>query len=190
MTTLEVLPSNLPIPIDDGACRHLSGLHLPDIRLLASNGQMLNLSLLCGPTVVFVYPMTGHPARPLPFDWNQIPGARGCTTQACSFRDNIEMFAELGVRVFGLSNQTNSEQQKAVARLQLPYRLLSDENLLFTRALALPLFESGGGVRRIKRLTLICRSGIIEQCLYPVFPPDAHATQVLALLTGSSPQTG
>ncbi len=184
MEDLAALPPNLPTPIDDGTCRHLAGMRLPDIRLQTHKGQLLNLSLLCGPSLVFVYPMTGVPGKSLPYGWNEIPGARGCTTEACGFRDNIKQFDKLGIRVFGLSNQSSGEQQEAAGRLQLPYPLLSDQNLLFAKSLNLPLFECEG-MPRIKRLTLICRSGIIEQCFYPVFPPDSHADELLAILSSS-----
>ena len=189
MEELNALPTNLPVPEDDGACQHLEGMPLPDIRLRTHQGQLLNLSLLCGRTVVFIYPMTGRPDKPLPAGWNSLPGARGCTTEACGFRDNIEQFSRLGLRVFGLSTQSDTEQQEAAARLQLPYTLLSDEKLLFAKSLNLPLFECEG-VQRIKRLTLICRTGFIERCVYPVFPPDSHADDLLAILSSSPSLTG
>jgi peroxiredoxin len=52
--------------------------------------------------------MTGHSHRPLPPNWNQIPGARGCTPQVCSFKNNYELIKKLGVSfLFGLSSQSN-----------------------------------------------------------------------------------
>lgn len=182
MEDLMALPSQLQAPVDDGACQHLEGMPLPDIRLLSHSGQLLNLSLLCGRSIIFVYPMTGHPDKPLPSGWDEIPGARGCTTEACGFRDNIQKFIKLGFRIFGLSSQTNGEQQEAASRLQLSYSLLSDEKLMFAKSLNLPLFECEGA-QRIKRLTLICRNGLIERCVYPVFPPDSHADELLRILS-------
>lgn len=182
MTDLMVLPSELQAPVDDGACRHLEGMALPDIRLSNHSGQLVNLSLLSGRSIVFVYPMTGHPDKPLPSGWDEIPGARGCTTEVCGFRDNIKQFINLGFRVFGLSNQTSAEQQEAAARLQLSYPLLSDEKLMFAKSLDLPLFECEG-VNRIKRLTLVCCNGLIERCVYTVFPPDSHSDDLLRILS-------
>ena len=63
-------------------------------------------------------------------------------------------------------------------RLQLPFEVLSDDRLAFTRALQLPTFEVDG-MRLIKRLTLIVRDQRIEHVFYPVFPPDASAAQVI-----------
>src|SRR5947209_1305787 len=99
-----VLPSQLPVPQDDGAARHLSGLKLPSIALAATNGASVDLSLLRGRTVVYIYPRTGVPGQPLPDGWDAIPGARGCTPQSCSFRDHFAELKRLGVaNLFGLS---------------------------------------------------------------------------------------
>ena len=67
-------------------------------------------------------------------------------------------------------------------RLHLPYPLLCDAGLALTEALRLPTF-SVAGLTLIRRLTLVGRGEQIERCLYPVFPPDADAENVLALLT-------
>lgn len=79
MNTYETMPSDLPRPIDDGACDHLIGMKLPDIGLIATDGSIVNLSGQTRKTVVYCYPMTGKPGVPLPEGWDEIPGARGCT---------------------------------------------------------------------------------------------------------------
>src|SRR5215813_690013 len=100
-----VLPTDIPVPQDDGAARHLAGLKLPSVSLTATDGTQVDLSKLKGRTVVYIYPRTGVPGHaPLVADWDQIPGARGCTPQSCSFRDHFAELKGLGVaRVFGLS---------------------------------------------------------------------------------------
>ena len=87
MTDLYQLPNDLPVPVDDGACDHLEGLLLPSLLLETSSDHSLNLSELKGIVVVFFYPMIGSPDSPPIEDWNDIPGARGCTPQTCSYRD-------------------------------------------------------------------------------------------------------
>ena len=56
-----VLPEDLPAPQDDGAARHLVGMHLPSIALAATDGSSVDLSKLKGRTVVYIYPRTGRP---------------------------------------------------------------------------------------------------------------------------------
>lgn len=177
------LPENLPVPVDDGACAHLFGLRLPAVSLLATSGTMVDLSRLAGLTVVYCYPRTGRPDQEAPAGWDLIPGARGCTTQSCAFRDHYQELRQVGAsQVFGLSTQTSSYQREAVERLRLPFPLLSDAGLAFTRALRLPTFEAAG-MTLVKRLTLLVVDGTVVHVFYPVFPPDQNAGEVLAWLT-------
>jgi peroxiredoxin len=128
--------------------------------------------------------MTGVPGKPLPQDWDLIPGARGCTPQACSFRDHWQELHALGAGVFGLSTQTSSYQREMAGRLRLPFSVLSDAELRFARALRLPTFEADG-MTLIKRLTLVIKNGIVEHVFYPVFPPDQSASDVIRWLQGA-----
>ena len=174
------LPDGLPVPEDDGAADHLPGSRLPTVALRASDGTEVTLSELPGRSVVFAYPRTGRPGEDALGGyeaWNAIPGARGCTPQACAIRDGHARFAERGARVFGLSTQSTEDQAEVVARLHLPYSLLSDPDA----ALGLPTFEVEG-VTLYRRCTLILRDGTIEDAIYPVFPPDRAAEQALARL--------
>ena len=83
---LSKLPSDLPIPEDDGSCEHLLHQSIPDISLPNQDGNYLKLNRNdTFRIVLYCYPMTGRPDRPLPNNWDQIPGARGCTPQTCSF---------------------------------------------------------------------------------------------------------
>ena len=176
------LPKGLPVPVDDGACAHLTGLRLPSLSLLSTGGGRVDLSQLAGRTVVYCYPRTGHPDREVPRGWDQIPGARGCTPQSCAFRDHYRELRGLGAgAVFGLSTQDSAYQREAAERLHLPFEILSDERLEFARALRLPTFVVDG-MTLIKRLTLVIRDGVIEKVFYPVFPPDANAGEIASWL--------
>ncbi|GCE51137.1 peroxiredoxin [Thermosporothrix hazakensis] len=176
-----VLPDNLPVPEDDGACRHLPGIELPSVPLLATTGEMIDVASLPGLTVLYCFPRTGRPGVPNPEGWDLIPGARGCTPQACSFRDHFQELQQFDARVFGFSTQTPEVQQELVERLHLPFSLLSDEHLTFVQALRLPTFTVEG-MTLVKRLTLIVESGKIIKVFYPIFPPDKHVNEVLAWL--------
>ena len=179
---LHTLPANLPVPVDDGACDHLPGLALPSMLLTSTAGKTVNLGAYEGTLVIYFYPMLGRPGSPPLIGWNDIPGARGCTPQTCAFRDSYAELKQLGVEVFGVSAQPIEDQQEAHARLQLPFALLNDAQLVFAQTLRLPTFEYAG-TRLIKRLTIIARDGFIRKVFYPVFPPDTNAREVIAWLT-------
>jgi peroxiredoxin len=173
------LPKGLPVPEDDGACAHLTGMQVPSIALASTRGEDVNLSRLPGRSIVYCYPRTGRPDQEMLPGWNDIPGARGCTPQSCAFRDHYAEMRTLGVHeVFGLSTQDTEYQREAAERLHLPFPLLSDQKLEFARALRLPTFEVAG-MTLIKRLTLVLHDGVVERVFYPVFPPDANAPDVI-----------
>ena len=176
------LPENLPVPQDDGAAMHLPGMRLPAVALLATDGSTVDLSKLMGRTIVYAYPRTGRPGQALPGGWDAIPGARGCTPQSCSFRDHFAELREAGAdHLYGLSTQNSDYQREVAQRLHLPFKILSDENLKFARALKLPTFQVEG-MELLKRLTLVIDNGTITHVFYPVFPPDKSAGEVLAWL--------
>jgi peroxiredoxin len=179
------LPDNLPVPVDDGAADHLPGTSMPAIALRSTSGDMVNLAELgSGRSVIYLYPMTGVPGRDLPTGWDDIPGARGCTPESCAFRDHYaELKAAGASSVYGLSSQDTAYQGEAVARLHLPFAMLSDERLELAAALQLPTFVADGATL-YKRLTLVITDGVIEHAFYPIFPPDGHAAEVLSWLQG------
>jgi peroxiredoxin len=180
------LPTDLPVPVDDGATRHLPGRAMPDLALAATDGASVNLSRLRGRTVVYVYPRTGEPGKPSPDGWDAIPGARGCTPQSCGFRDHHAELRTLGVaQLFGLSTQDTDYQREAAERLHLPFSLLSDHELKLARALELPTFTVAG-MTLIKRMVLVIDDGVITHVFYPVFPPDKNAEEVIAWLKHAS----
>lgn len=181
MGTLNTLPANLPVPVDDGRAVHLLGMTVPKVSLPATAGEHVELSSVTGIVVLYMYPMTGRPGVSLPDGWDQIPGARGCTPQTCSFRDHYQELKELNATVFGVSTQTTEDQQEAAERLHLPFALLSDEHLQLTKGLSLPTFEVNSKLMT-KRLTLIIEEGTIVKVFYPVFPPDRNADDAIQWL--------
>lgn len=177
----------IPAPEDDGAADHLTGKPLPALTLPATDGTPVDLSTLTGLNVLYCYPMTGTPGTALPDGWDALPGARGCTPQSCSYRDHFAEMKALGVdAIYGISTQSPADQAQAATRLKLPFPLLSDESLALARALDLPTMEVEGRPM-LRRITLIAEAGHITALRYPVFPPDADATEIVALLKARQP---
>ncbi|KAK3645443.1 hypothetical protein LTR56_009170 [Elasticomyces elasticus] len=176
--------SGIPKPEDDGACDHLNGMGFPSISIPSTSGDSVDLSKLQGLNILFIYPRSGAPGENVPAEWDAIPGARGCTPQACSFRDASKDFAEQGVsKIFGCSTQDTDYQRELKDRVHLPYELLSDEKLELAKVLRLPTHEWQGKTL-IKRMAIAIENEKIEKVWYPVFPPDQSAAQVLEWLKG------
>jgi peroxiredoxin len=180
---LHALPDDLPVPEDDGAADHLADAEVPSVVLSATSGQPVDLAAAAGEDVliVYVYPQTGVPGRPVPAGWDRIPGARGCTPQSCAFRDSARMLTELGATVLGLSAQSLDEQREFAEREGLPYPLLNDSEFQLAKELGLPTFEANG-VRYYRRLTFIAHRRQVVKVFYPVFPPQDNAADVTAWL--------
>ena len=182
---LSTLPKDLPRPLDDGACNHLKNKQILDIFLPNQDGNLLKLNRLdTFRLVIYCYPMTGHPNRLLPKNWDSIPGARGCTPDTCSFRDAHDEFIILNAVPIGLSTQSVSDIKEMTTRLLVPYDIVSDEHLTFVNQLQLPTFKIEDKVY-IKRLTLIVEKSIIKHVFYPVFPPGLHVKEVLQWLSSN-----
>ena len=181
MTNYNQLPPDLPIPIDDGATNHLIGMTLPNISLKSTRGDSINLRSIRGNVVIYCYPMTGQPNVPLPEGWDQIPGARGCTPQSCSFRDHYQELQALGAEVIGLSVQTSDYQKEMTDRLHLPFPVVSDSNYEFQKAMNMPTFVAAGMIL-LKRVTLLAKNGVIKAVHYPIFPSDSDPAWVMDYL--------
>ncbi len=190
------LPAGLPRPSDDGAARHLPGMVMPAIALPSTDGGLFAVNKIpdgFDRLIIYAYPKTGRPGVDPPADWDEIPGARGCTPESCGFRDHAADLARAGAAVAGLSAQDTEYQKEAAERLRLPFPLLSDADGSLAEALNLPVFTAWGG-RLLRRLTLVIRAGAdrvptiatIEHVFYPVFPPDQHAAEVLGWLSGAA----
>jgi peroxiredoxin len=184
MTDYTVLPDGLPIPEDDGAADHLVGMSMPTLALSTSDGRTVDLGDPGpGRTIIYLYPLTGRPGIDLPEGWDAIPGARGCSTEACDFRDYFADLTRAGAaRVYGMSSQDSAYQAEVVTRLSLPFTMISDENFALADSLRLPTFGAAGHDRLYSRLTMVIRDRRIEHAFYPIFPPNTHAQQVLAWL--------
>jgi len=168
------LPPGLPVPVDDGAADHLTGVELPHLVLESSQGPVDVSSF----SVLYVYPRTGKVGEPSLPGWDAIPGARGCTPQSCAFRDHASELRDLGATVAGVSSQPIEDQREFAERNHIAYPVISDGELLLRETLGLPTFDVAGHTL-YKRLALVAEGGSVVKVFYPVFPPDRNAVDVL-----------
>lgn len=87
----------------------------PDFELPSSKGKNIRLSNFRGKKVVlYFYPKDDTP---------------GCTTEACSFRDNLPKFENLDAIILGVSKDSLDSHQKFIKKYGLNFTLLSDQDL-------------------------------------------------------------
>ncbi|MBF5028522.1 MULTISPECIES: peroxiredoxin [unclassified Micromonospora] len=162
------------------------GTVLPGLSLRATSGGRLAIDRAPNGSrylVLYGYPRISSPDVQMPESWATIPGAVGCTAESCRFRDLDRDFAALDAEIIGVSTQSREEQQAAVARLGLPFPLVSDEDLEFTRALRLPTFTVAGSTM-LRRQTLVVEEGRIAQVFHPIEDPGSHPHDVLQWIRG------
>jgi DNA-binding HxlR family transcriptional regulator/peroxiredoxin len=168
---------------------NLIGTPIPELLLPTSDGARVDPVADAPFTVLYCYPGTaiaGVSTNP-PY-WEQLPGASGCTLEACTYRDQLEEFTARGAAVFGVSTQRCDEQAAFARAENIPFPLLSDAELALVTALRLPTFRVGS-LDRLKRVTLIVdRERIVRGCLYPIQDVTGSVTDALALLDGLARQ--
>jgi peroxiredoxin Q/BCP len=101
------------------------GDKIPRFTAKDTNGNIFDSSIVLDkkPAVIYFYPKDDTP---------------GCTTQACSFRDQYEDFTYLGAEVIGVSSDSIASHQKFVSKYKLPFILLSDEDKNIRKLFGVP----------------------------------------------------
>lgn len=160
----------------------LVGRRFPNVSLVATTGAVLEPEdFATGSFVLFIYPRTGRPDHIEPAGWSLVPGAKGCTTESCEFRDLAADYAAIGYRLYGLSSQESDYQHETVERLHLTYPLLSDPGFSVATELGLPSFEFDGEKLHV-RSTLVVVAGNITHANLGITDAATHPRRLLAQL--------
>ena len=180
-------PENLPQPVDDGASDHLLGMTVPDFILPSTKEPALDISKInsCY-KVLYFFPMIAIPGETMPSsEWNNIPGARGCTPQNISMSKYNNDFKIYDAISIGISTQPINELTKISYIRKFLQTLVSDSNLEFQEKLNIPTFQFENKVM-YKRMTLVVRESKINKVFYPIFPPDKHIFEIIEWLKNNS----
>lgn len=147
-----------------------AGIPAPDFSLPDDTGAMRTLSEFRGqPVVLYFYPKDDTP---------------GCTTEACSFRDNYSAFQKAGVVVLGVSPDAPKAHTKFKQKYELPFTLLADEKHEVCQLYGVWGLKKmyGREYEGVFRTTfLIDAEGKIKQVFKDVKPSE-HIPEVLAAL--------
>ncbi len=146
------------------------GESAPDFRLLSNRGNYVTLHDFLGTKnlVVYFYPK----------DFT-----RGCTAEACSFRDSYEAFKDLGAEVIGISSDNQTSHDAFAKEHSLPFVLLSDTDGSVRKAYgvkkSLGLFE--GRVSFV-----IDKNGIVRYVFSSQVRATAHVAEAMNVLKSLS----
>ncbi|MGW6970929.1 winged helix-turn-helix transcriptional regulator [Streptomyces sp. NPDC054952] len=157
----------------------LLGTRVPELLLPDRFGEPRDPVADAPFTVLYCFPGAYARSESYPPGWAGIPGAKGCTLESCTFRDQLAEFTAAGATVQGVSTQRPDEQREFAEAERLRFPLLSDAELALTSALRLPTFRAAG-VSRLKRLTLVLdRDRTVREVIYPITDIEAGVRAAL-----------
>jgi thioredoxin-dependent peroxiredoxin len=160
------------VTYDSGMSRPQAGDQAPHFSMTADDSGLVTSDSLAGTRfVLYFYPKDDTP---------------GCTTQACSLRDNWSRVLDTGVQLFGVSPDSVKSHVKFRDKYQLPYRLLSDEGHAAAEAFGVWVEKSYAGrtYRGNERTTFVIGpDGRVESVL-PRVKADQHVDLLMDALAG------
>jgi peroxiredoxin Q/BCP len=151
------MATNSPLKVGD---------RLPNFTLPSASGDNVNIADFIGkqPLVIYFYPKDDTP---------------GCTKESCAFRDNYEVFKELGAEVIGISGDSSQSHQNFANKYQLPFILLSDSKNEVRKLFGVPptLFVLPGRVTYITD-----KEGIVRHIFNSQLDFNAHVSEAIKTL--------
>lgn len=138
---------------------------MPDFRLPDADGNEVALDDLRGQkVVVYFYPRDDTP---------------GCTTQACTFRDQFEAFSDAGATVIGISDDDPETHKAFAERHQLPFKLLSDAGGKVRKRIGVPTTL---GLIPGRVTYVIDQQGIVQHTFNSQMKAAQHVDEALQVL--------
>jgi thioredoxin-dependent peroxiredoxin len=104
---------------------------------------------------------------------------RGCTREACEFRDRYDVFTGLGAEVLGVSSDTLESHKSFATHHGLPFLLLSDEGGKVRKLYGVP---SSMGIIPGRVTYIIDKQGVVRHIFNSQFKPEKHIEEALKVL--------
>ncbi|MCO0862242.1 thioredoxin-dependent thiol peroxidase [Staphylococcus pasteuri] len=133
------------------------GDKFPEFSLENQNGELVSNETIKGQTtILYFYPRDNTPT---------------CTTEACDFRDNIELFNDLNVNIYGVSGDSKKKHQNFIEKHQLNFDLLVDEDFLLSKETGVYQLKKSFGKESmgiVRTTFVIDEKGIIKDIIEKV----------------------
>ena len=140
------------------------GEKAPDFALQSQDGKLVRLSDFRGQKniILYFYPKDDTP---------------GCTREACSFRDNISLFREVGTEILGVSVDDVESHKEFLKKYNLNFSLLADPDKQVTSRYGVKAWHG-----LAKRVTFVIdKQGVIRR-IFPDVDVSKHSEEVLQVL--------
>jgi len=108
----------------------------------------------------------------------------GCTTQACAFRDAYDDFKSDDIVVIGISKDSPESHLKFINKYELPFILLSDEDVVVANYFGVYVEKSMYGKKYmgVNRSTFILNEEGIITHVFEKASPSENADDILKVL--------
>lgn len=138
----------------------------PDFTLGSQSGDTVRLRDFIGKKIIvlYFYPKDGTP---------------GCTAEACSFRDNYDVFKKAGAEVIGISSDAVESHSAFVLKYNLPFILLSDKDQTVRKLYGVP---STLGLLPGRVTYIIDKKGIVRHVFSSQFNATKHISEALRVI--------
>ncbi|MBX9949657.1 MAG: peroxiredoxin [Candidatus Obscuribacterales bacterium] len=138
----------------------------PDFTLKSGEGKTVTLLQFRGKksVVLFFYPK----------DETSV-----CTKEACAFRDQFQVFKDLGAEVIGVSSDSEQSHKGFAEHHKLPYTLLSDEGGQLRKTYGVPTTM---GIIPGRVTYVIDKGGIVKHVFNSQMEGEKHVTEAIATL--------
>ena len=147
-----------------------AGIPAPKFTLVDENSKPRSLEEFQGkPVVLYFYPKDDTP---------------GCTTEACSFRDDYDVYQKAGVIILGVSPNSPKDHTKFKAKYKLPFSLLADTEHKVCEAYGVWGRKKfmGKEYDGVFRTTFLIGSDGVIRKVFENVKPDGHSKEVLEAL--------
>lgn len=144
------------------------GDHAPLFSLRTQGGNTVSLEDFLGKSVIVLY-------------FYPKDDTSGCTAEACSFRDNYEVFKQAGAEVIGVSSDSEESHQRFASKHRLPFLLLSDEKGSLRKLYGVPATL---GILPGRVTYIIDKQGIVRHIFNDMFHPQKHISEALQIIQG------
>jgi len=138
----------------------------PDFTLPDQSGVMVSLSEFIGNKIIVLY------FYPKDF-------TRGCTAEACAFRDSYDVFVQAGAQVLGVSSQSVDSHNKFAIANKLPFILLSDQDGKVRKLYGVP---STFGLLPGRVTFVIDKKGVVRHVFSSQSQPAKHIEEALRMV--------
>ncbi len=142
------------------------GDRAPDFTLDSQSGDKVRLKDFIGKKIIvlYFYPKDGTP---------------GCTAEACSFRDNYDVFKQAGAEVIGISSDAVESHSAFVLKYNLQFILLSDKDQTVRKLYGVP---STLGLLPGRVTYIIDKKGIVRHVFSSQFNATKHISEALRVI--------